>query len=243
MVELRCDSQWVDETVQDGLLDDGWMPMGVGRPVSQEHLERFEGVLPSSVLQIWRRFGFEGFKQGRFWITDPLEWEPVVQAWLADLDLPFPPQNWWCLTRTALGEMQLWGETSGPALSIDPAFGKIRPDADNARDMDNPVKRERMGAIVLTDSFEDELADEDTGENVVDTALERFGALGPDQVLGLTPAYCFTGKISMADVGVHPALSYLVTLAQLQDRRLAQDFSAQAAQVATSIATQAPEDQ
>lgn len=243
MVELRCDSQWVDETVQDGLLDDGWTPMGVDSPVSQEHLERFEGVLPSSVLQIWQRFGFEGFGQGRFWITDPLEWEPVVQAWLADLDLPFPPQNWWCLTRTALGEMQLWGETSGPALTIDPAFGKIRPDADNARKMDNPVKRERMGAIVLTDSFEDELADEDTGENVVDTALERFGALGPDQVLGLTPAYCFTGKISMADVGVHPALSYLVTLAQLQDRRLAQDFSALASQVATSIATQAPEDQ
>lgn len=226
MVDLPCDSQWVDETVQEGLLDEGRTPMGVGRPVSQEHLERFRGVLPGSVLQIWQRFGFDGFRQGRFWITDPLEWEPVVQAWLAELDLPFPPQHWWCLTRTALGEMQLWGETSGPSLSVDPAFGKIRPYASVSQAIRDPEMRERAGCVVFAMPQEDELADEDTHENVVDTALERFGALGPDQVLGLTPAYCFTERVRMADVGVHPALSYLVTLAQVQDRTLARDFSA-----------------
>lgn len=229
----------MDRTVQEDLLDyEGWTPMGVGHPLSQEHLERFTTVMPASVLQVWRRFGFDGFGQGRFWITDPLEWEPVVQAWLEGLDLPFPQQHWWCLTRTALGEMQLWGETSGPALSIDPAFGRLRPYASAAADMSSQVMRERMGCIVLTDSFGDELADEDTGENVVDTALERFGALGPDQVLGLTPAYCFTGKVRLADVGVHHAPTYLVTLAQVQDKVLAQDFSTQARQVAAAVAAQ-----
>lgn len=151
--------------MQEDLLDyEGWTPMGAGRPLTVEHVERFSGVMPESVLYVWRRFGFDGFGEGRFWLADPLEWEPVVDAWLDGVALPFPAQRWWCLTRTAMGAMELWGEVSGPALSINPILGWIRPDAGNAQDMVDPVMRERMGGITLTWGDVDSFTDEDTGE-------------------------------------------------------------------------------
>ncbi|VEG28161.1 GAD-like domain [Actinomyces howellii] len=226
--------------MQEDLLDyEGWTPMGVGRAVSAEHLERFSGVFPESVLYVWRRFGFDGFAQGRFWITDPWEWEPVVEAWLEGVALPFPPQRWWCLTRTAMGGMSLWGEVSGPALKITPVLGWIRPDAGSAQDMADPVLRERMGCIVLTSPTED-FDDDDTGRPIVDGVIERLGAVGPDQVVGFVPAYCLTGVMTVGSASLEEAVPHLVFLAQAQERVLVEDFSAAAAQAAAAIVTQHP---
>lgn len=95
MVELPWGDEWVEQEIRESLLEDErWAPMGVARPVPGEYFERFGGVLPSSVLYVWRRLGFEGFGGGRFWITDPLEWAPAVEAWLEDVVLPFPEQSW-----------------------------------------------------------------------------------------------------------------------------------------------------
>ncbi|WP_420809331.1 GAD-like domain-containing protein [Actinomyces procaprae] len=92
---LHATPQWVEAYVNDALDYRGWSLMGVGHPASEQHLERFKGVLPASVVQLWRRFGFDGFGDGRWWFTDPLEWQPVVDAWLADTPIPLPQQKWW----------------------------------------------------------------------------------------------------------------------------------------------------
>ena len=242
MVDLPWDLEWVEESLQDGLLGyHGYRPMGVGRPVSAEHLERFSGVFPESVLYVWRRFGFDGFGQGRFWITDPWEWEPVVEAWLEGVDLPFPPQRWWCLARTAMGEMSLWGEVSGPALEITPVLGILYPDAVRASRMADPVLRERMGCIVFNSPTKDSLDDDDTGRPIVDGVIERLGAVGPDQVVGFVPAYCLTGVMTVGSASLEEAVPHLVFLAQAQDKTLWEDFSAAAAQAAAAIATQHPD--
>jgi len=200
-------------------------------------VERFSGVLPESVLYVWRRFGFDGFADGRFWITDPLVWAPVVDAWVEGTALPFPDQKWWCLNRTAMGDMQLWGEISGPALDVDPILGTLRPSAGDARRMSDPVKRERMGCTVFTSPLKDVFEDEVSGRLVVDEAVERLGPVGEGQVYGFTPAYCFTGRMEARLLGVEDAIAHLVFLAQAQDHQLGQDFSAAAAQIAAQIAT------
>ncbi|WP_126382699.1 GAD-like domain-containing protein [Actinomyces howellii] len=242
MVDLPWDLEWVEATVQEDLLDyEGWTPMGVGRAVSAEHLERFSGVFPESVLYVWRRFGFDGFGQGRFWITDPWEWEPVVEAWLEGMALPFPPQRWWCLARTAMGGMSLWGEVSGPALEITPVLGILYPDAARASRMADPVLRERMGCSVFTSPTKDSLDDDDTGRPIVDGVIERLGAVGPDQVVGFVPAYCLTGVMTVGSASLEEAVPHLVFLAQAQDKTLWEDFSAAAAQAAAAIAIQHPD--
>ena len=238
MVDLPWDLEWVESDIQESLLEyEGWSPMGAGHGVGEEHVERFSGVLPESVLYVWRRFGFDGFADGRFWITDPLVWAPVVDAWVEGTALPFPDQKWWCLTRTAMGDMELWGEISGPALDVDPILGTLRPSAGSARRMSDPVKRERMGRRVFTSPISDSFEDDVSGRLVVDEAIERLGPVGEGQVYGFTPAYCFTGRMEARLLGVEDAIAHLVFLAQAQDHQLGQDFSAAAAQIAAQIAT------
>ena len=239
MVDLPWDLEWVESDIQESLLEyEGWSPMGAGHGVGEEHVERFSGVLPESVLYVWRRFGFDGFGDGRFWITDPLVWAPVVDAWLEGTALPFPDQRWWCLNRTAMGDMQLWGEISGPALDVDPILGTLWPSAGDAADMDNFVMRERMGCRIFISPLKDVFEDEVSGRLVVDEAIERLGPVSEGQVYGFTPAYCFTGRMEARLLGVEDAIAHLVFLAQAQDHQLEQDFSAATAQIAAQIATQ-----
>ncbi|MBW3067996.1 glutamyl-tRNA amidotransferase [Actinomyces sp. 594] len=233
---LHATPQWVDAMMDDELEYNGWSPMGAGRPASREHLERFKDVLPASVLQLWRRFGFDGFGDGRWWFTDPLQWQPVVDAWLENTPTPFPEQKWWCLSRTAMGDMELWGEVSGPALTITPTLGWIRPDAGQAQGMADPVMRERMGCLTLTMAQKDTFEDHDTGQLLVDWAIEHLGLLGPGQVYGLTPAYCFTGRASTSQMGIEDATAHLTFLAQAQEHQLVEDFSDAVSGIASGIA-------
>nr|WP_240038191.1 T6SS immunity protein Tdi1 domain-containing protein [Actinomyces procaprae] len=135
-----------------------------------------------------------------------------------------------------MGKMELWGEVSGPALTVTPTLGWVRPDSGNAQAMSDPVIRERMGCTTLVSARKDTFEDDDTGELLVDWASAHLGVLGPGQVYGLTPAYCFTGRGSTSQVGIKDAVAHLTFLAQAQEHQLVEDFSAAAAGVAAGTA-------
>ena len=225
--DLEWGPEWIEQQIQEDLLDYQDMPpLGAGRVVPEGYFERFGGVFPESVLYIWRRFGFDGFGQGRSWITDPVEWAPVVDAWLEGVELPFPPQRWHCVARTALGRMLLWGEISGPALDIDVIAGEISPNANEAENMTDPVVRERSGCITFTDPLEDLYDDEVTGRSLAVEGIERLGVPGADEVLGFVPPLSFGGQISGDRLSVQKAVPYLVGLAQSTPRYLGVDLMA-----------------
>ena len=225
--DLEWGPEWIEQQIQEGLLGYYDMPpLGVGRVVPEEYFERFGGVFPESVLYIWRRFGFDGFGQGRSWITDPVEWAPVVDAWLEGIELPFPPQRWHCLTRTALGTMRLWGEISGPAVDIDVIDGAIYPNASAAENMTDPVVRERSGCITFTSPLVDRDEDEVSGRPLAVEGIERLGVPGADEVFGFVPPLSFGGQISGDRLSVQKAVPYLVGLAQSTPRYLGVDLMA-----------------
>ncbi|MEA1304965.1 GAD-like domain-containing protein [Actinomyces oris] len=226
--DLEWGPEWIEERIREDMIEsvDPLPPLGVGRVVPEEYFERFGGVFPESVLYIWRRFGFDGFGQGRSWITDPVEWAPVVDAWLEGIDLPFPPQRWHCVTRTALGYMRLWGEISGPALKVDVIDGTIRPSSSVAADMADPVLAERIGCITFTSPLEDLYDDEVTGRSLAVEGIERLGVPGADEVLGFVPPLSFGGQISADRLSVQKAVPYLVGLAQSTPRYLGADLMA-----------------
>ena len=226
--DLEWGPEWIEERIREDMIEsvDPMPPLGVGRVVPEGYFERFGGVFPESVLYIWRRFGFDGFGQGRSWITDPVEWAPVVDAWLEGIELPFPAQRWHCLTRTALGTMRLWGEISGPALKVDVIDGAIYPNASAAEDMTDPVVRERSGCITFTDPLVDFDEDEVTGRSLAVEGIERLGVPGADEVLGFVPALSFGGQVSADRLSVQKAVPYLVGLAQSTPRYLGVDLMA-----------------
>ena len=230
---MRCDEDWIEERIREGLLKfRGWPPMGVGRAVPEGYFERFSGVLPESALYIWRRFGFDGFGEGRSWITDPLEWAPVVGAWLEGVELPFPDRQWYCITRTALGRMTLWGEVSGPALKVDVIDGVISPDSRAAEDAGDPVIRERMGCTRFTSPAEDVQVDDVSGLPLADGAIGRLGVLGAGQVYGFEPPWRGDRAWRSDLLEVREAVPYLVDLARGGARRCSTTPAAPAAPAA-----------
>ena len=225
--DLEWGPEWIEQQIQEDLLDYQDMPpLGVGRVVPEEYFERFGGVFPESVLYIWRRFGFDGFGQGRSWITDPVEWAPVVDAWLEGIELPFPPQRWHCVARTALGTMRLWGEISGPALKVDVIDGAIYPNSDAADAAADPIHRERRGCIMFTSPLVDLDDDEVTGRPLAVEGIERLGVPGADEVFGFVPPLSFGGQVSADRLSVQKAVPYLVGLAQSTPRYLGVDLMA-----------------
>ena len=225
MVELRCDPGWVEERLAESFEYRGG-PLGVGEAASPEVLEYFEGILPASTLQMWRTVGFDGLAGGRHWITNPLEWAPAVESWLEGVELPFPDQRWWCVARTPMGSMQLWGEVSGPALAIDSVLGLFSPDGSAQQRMADPVIRERMGCNRLLIPSEDVAADDVTGRPLVDVGFERFGTLAADEVFALVPAYCLVGHKEASMLSVEPAVAHVAFLGQSTQPEMMPDMLA-----------------
>lgn len=225
MVELRSDPGWVEERLAESFEYRGG-PLGVGEAASPEVLEYFEGIFPASTLQVWRSVGFDGLAHGRNWITNPLEWAPAVESWLEGVELPFPDQRWWCITRTPMGNMQLWGEVSGPALRIDSVLGLFSPNGSVQRDMADPVMRERMGCNDLLIPSEDVVTDDVTGRPLVDVGFERFGTLAADEVFALVPAYCLSGRMEASMLAVEPAVAHVAFLGQSTQPEMMPDMLA-----------------
>ena len=225
MDELRSDPGWVEEQLEDFFRAEGG-PLGVGKAASPEVLERFEGVFPASILQIWRTVGFDGFANGRHWITNPLEWAPAVESWLEGLELPFPEQQWWCIARTPLGSMRLWGETSGPALKIYSLAGLIAPDFASHQRMLDPVKRERSSCVRLLSTMKDSARDDVSRRRLVDEGFKKFGSLGPDEVFALVPAYCLTGRLDASLLTKEPAVAHVAFLGQNTEPEMMPDMMA-----------------
>ena len=226
MDELRCDPGWVEEQLQEFFEDEGG-PLGVGEAVSSEVLEYFEGIFPASTLQIWRTVGFDGLAEGRHWITNPLEWAPAVESWLEGVELPFPPQRWWCVTRTPMGSMQLWGEVSGPALEVSAVLGSLWPNGSVQEDRKDPVIWERSGCVSLLSLSEDGGVEDDvTGRSLVDVGFERFGSLAADEVFALVPAYCLTGRLDASLLTKEPAVAHVAFLGQNTEPEMMPDVMA-----------------
>ena len=225
MDELRSDPGWVEEQLEDFFRAEGG-PLGVGKAASPEVLERFEGVFPASILQIGRTVGFDGFANGRHWITNPLEWAPAVESWLEDLELPFPEQQWWCIARTSLGSMRLWGEVSGPALKIYSVLGLIASSSSSHRNMVDPVMRERMGCSRLLSVLKDSARDDVSRRRLADEGFKKFGSLGPDEVFALVPAYCLTGRLDASLLTKEPAVAHVAFLGHNTEPEMMPDMMA-----------------
>ena len=225
MDELRCDPGWVEE-LMGAYFNHRGGPLGVGKAASGEVLERFEGVFPASILQIWRTVGFDGFANGRHWITNPLEWAPAVESWLEDLELPFPEQQWWCIARTPLGSMRLWGEVSGPALKIHSVLGVLRPSFASHQRMLDPVKRERSSCVSLLSTMKDSARDDVSRRRLVDEGFKKFGSLGPDEVFALVPAYCLTGRLDASLLAKEPAVAHVAFLGHNTEPEIRPDLMA-----------------
>lgn len=233
-----------DEVIDRDLIDPdtgtGLAPMGVGVPVPEEYFERFADILPRSVLHIWRRFGFEGFGDGLFWITDPIAWAPVVHEWLDPVRDRLPiTDTFHCLARNAMGNLFLWGKNTGDSIEIDPTYGEVIIDQLAIQSASDPTVRQQQGRVVFIGSADRSVeGPEDASERPLPPqALERLGPVNSDQVYGFILPPALGGTISVDNLRITDAHTYLTLQAQQGDITVSDPVGANWAQVAPIIGT------
>ncbi|WP_240478221.1 GAD-like domain-containing protein [Vibrio neptunius] len=69
---------------------------------TDQHIEAYRGILPDQLLKYWQMVGFSGFKGGLFWITNPAEFEDVLECFLKGTEFA-NYDNYHVIARSAYG--------------------------------------------------------------------------------------------------------------------------------------------
>ncbi|GAA5102684.1 GAD-like domain-containing protein [Nocardia iowensis] len=189
-------------------------------PTPEERFEKYAGLLPNFLLDLWRELGFAGFRKGLLWLCDPEEWQTVVDEWTSGVDLPFGDDKWIAVTRSAFGRMTLWGQRTGLSLTITPYSGWLMP-MDKSKYMSDDYMRDAQILSALSAASQDVLdPDGDDDKPLFKRVLKRLGPVGPDTMYGFVPAPALGGPMLPDHVQIVDAAVHMQILGQVTPRTI-----------------------
>lgn len=194
------------------------------RQVPEESLEKYRNHLPDQLLQYWRDYGWSGYGNGLFWTINPDEYAPVVATWLEGT--PFDGMdNYHAIALSAFGKLFLWGEKTGPSLSINAIWGMISPNDDSKRVSEG--KSDFLIRTFFSNKEKDQLDQTDEDEHpLFDRAVKQLGILRPGEMYGLFPALALGGSCELEHLKKTDAVTHLTMLAQLGEKQILRDIVA-----------------
>ena len=202
--------------------DEGFGPAIDPKAVSDNDIAKFKGKLPDQLLSYWRQYGWSGYGNGLFWLVNPDEYEPALEAWIGDSPL-METDAYYVIARTAFGEMFLWGTKSGQSLKIKSNAGMIFPS-----DYGDQIAIGRADSLVQSflASKEKKRLDQkdDLDKPLFDRAAKTLGPLAQDEMYGFEPALALGGKADLRNLRKVKAVEHLVMLAQLGERQVMRDI-------------------
>ena len=215
-------SQEMDESFAYFYNDEGFGPAISNTRVPPEAFARFKGKLPDQLLDYWRQYGWSGYGKGLFWLVNPNDYEPALEAWIGDT--PFMEQDaYFVIGRSAFGELLLWGTKSGRSLSVRSSWGMIFPKDDTdevaAGGADRLIRSFLVGLSAKRLDQKDHL-----DKPLFDRALKALGPLAPDEMYGFEPALALGGLADLKNLRKVKCVEHLVMLAQLGERQIMRDI-------------------
>ena len=215
-------SQDMDETFAYFYNDEGFGPSIQAQSVAPEMVAKFTGKLPDELLTYWRQYGWSGYGKGLFWLVNPDEYEPALEAWIGDT--PFMETDaYYVIARSAFGELFLWGTKSGQSLDVKSLWGMMFPRDNSERVAQGKSDRLVRSFIVSMDKKRLEQKD-DLDKPLFERALKTLGPLAADEMYGFEPALALGGKADLKNLRKVKAVEHLVMLAQLGERRIMRDI-------------------
>jgi len=213
--------QPMDEDFSFFYHSEGFGPAINTKHVPQESLDKFKGKLPDQLLSYWQQYGWSGYGQGLFWLVDPDEYAPALEAWIGDTPL-MKKDTFYVIGRSAFGQLFLWGTNSGQSLKILSVWGAIFP-----RDQSDAIAAGRADELAryfiqFREKSELDLKDH-LDEPLFDRALEKLGPLAADEMYAFEPMLAF-GAADLKNLRKVKAVAHLVIMAQLSERKIMPDI-------------------
>ena len=215
-------SQEVDESFAYFYNDEGFGPSIQAQSVAPETVAKFTGKLPDQLLTYWRQYGWSGYGKGLFWIVNPDEYEPALEAWIGDT--PFMEKDaYYVIARSAFGELFLWGTKSGQSLDVKSLWGMMFP-RDNSERVAQGKSDRLVRSFVIAQNKKDLDQTDYLEKPLFDRALKTLGPLAPDEMYGFEPALAVGGKADLKNLRKVKVVEHLVMLAQLGERKVMRDI-------------------
>ncbi|MFB8003509.1 GAD-like domain-containing protein [Nocardia sp. NPDC056000] len=201
-----------------------WGNPSVRVPVPPERFEKYRDVVPEFLLRVWRELGFSGFLDGLVWVCDPDVWQPVVDEWTAGLRLSIGSDEWIAVSRSAFGQMQLWGRRTGMSLMIIPHRGWYVVD-DCSSEMSNSDDRDLLvyAALVTSDPNSLDIVGDDD-KPLFSRVLRRLGPVGAETMYGFVPAAALGGSMLPRNIEILDAAAHMKVLSDVTPRSLFADL-------------------
>ena len=212
----------MDESFAYFYVDEGFGPAIHPRPVPASSITKFDGKLPGQLLSYWSQYGWSGYGRGLFWLVDPDEYEPALEAWIGDLPL-MERDAYYVIARSAFGDLFLWGTKSGRSITIKSLWSMIFPKDDSSEVAAGGADRLIRSFFVAMDKKRLDQKDH-LDKPLFERALKKLGPLAPDEMYGFEPALALGGAADMKNLRKVKAVEHLVILAQLGERQVMRDI-------------------
>jgi hypothetical protein len=166
--------------------------------VSEETIQRYQGILPDGLLDHWRTMGWCGYGKGLIWVVNPDDFRDTLKEWLGPA-----AEGAHAVARTAFGNIAYVNDEG--TYYIDVHLNMILKQVKNVE-----------AFFWLT------LCDNDFLNNVLDRkrfqqALSRLGVLEPDECYAYAPALALGGPGTAETLIKVKMMEHLSILAQLRD--------------------------
>lgn len=180
---------------------------------TDQEVEAYRGVLPDQLLSYWKQVGFSGFRSGLFWITNPAEFEDVLEQFL-DGTVFADNDNYHVIARSAYGQLYLWGEKTGYSLSVIPHLNWIKTVLGNEDDISRGKADIAVQRFIGFRETQD-IDIKNKTKSLFPLILKKYGDLGKDEVMVFTPYLFMGGKKSPDNMAKENLHVYLQVMADM----------------------------
>ncbi|CAA0277413.1 hypothetical protein ABKPCSM125_03730, partial [Acinetobacter baumannii] len=183
--------------------------------VTEDIIKKYQGKLPESILEQWRLFGFAGYLNGLYWITNPDDYVEVIYDWLEETSLP-DDDVYHVLARSAFGKLLIWGEKKFNRYYVLTLEGILHDKGEKKEDA------EFYGEDFFFAPDNNSLDHIDkNGKKLFDRAVKKLGVLKADEMYAFEPALALGGEESLqyltkVNLPVHMKLLKQVTPLRLR---------------------------
>lgn len=195
------------------LNDEGFAPVMDSQRVDTATIDYYKDKLPSRLLHYWEEYGFCGYGEGLYWTVNPSDYADLIKAWLKKTPL-WGRENYYVVSRSAFGELFIWGDKCCGASIIDPHYNTILPEDPADHELTTEERERYFGIFFAKDKESVDFYDKNNNP-LFKRCLKKLGHLEHDEMYSFVPALAAGGSADIEHVQkvkIHEQLAYLSEL-------------------------------
>lgn len=173
-----------------------------GVPIPEFVIEAYRDKLPEQLFVYWRALGACGFHNGLLWMTNPAEYQDLLDMWLDGS--PFESRtDLSVIARSAFGYFYVWGKGKGKVITINPNLNIIYYNPEN--DTNDFAESEEDFDMRCFWGFSNAAFLDETDESdkpMFARALKKMGQLKSDEMYGYKHRLALGGKEDLSNLDI-----------------------------------------